>query len=61
MRIGVDQHAGRAALLGEIDLDAAEVGAVADQDDLAMQVDVLSGEIVEVLAAVRSWRRPPRR
>ncbi len=51
MRVGVDEHAHGATLLGEVDLDAAEVGAIAHQNDLAVQVDVLGGEMVEVLQA----------
>ena len=51
LRVGVDEHAGGAALLGDVDLDAAEVGAVASDDDLAVQVDVLGGELIEVFEA----------
>ncbi len=51
MRVGVDEDAGGSALLGDIDLDAAEVGAVAADDDFAVEVDVLSGELVEVFEA----------
>ena len=51
LRVRVDEYAGGAALLGEIDLDAAEVGAVADEDDFAVQVDVLGGELIEVFEA----------
>ena len=51
LRVGVDEHADGAALLGEVDLDAAKVGAVADDDDFAVQVDVLGGELIEVFEA----------
>jgi len=48
LRIGVEQHARRAALLGQVDLDAAEVSAVADKNDFAAQIDVQGGDVVEV-------------
>ena len=38
-------------LLGEINLDAAKVGAVAAEDDLAVNVDVLRGELIEIFEA----------
>ena len=51
LRVGVDEHAGGAALLGDVDLDAAKICAVAADHDLAVQVDVLRGEFVEVFEA----------
>ena len=48
LRIGVDDDAGGAALLGDVDLDATEVSTVAGNDDFAVQIDVLAGEFVEV-------------
>ena len=51
MRIGVDEHADCAALLGEINFYAAEVGAVAADDDFAVDVDVLRGERIEIFKA----------
>ena len=49
--VGVNEHAGGATLLGDVDLDAAKVGAVAADDNLAVQVDVLGGKQVKVLEA----------
>ena len=51
LRIGVEDDANGAALLGQVDLDAAEVGAVAADHDLAVEVDVLAVEFIEVLDA----------
>ncbi len=51
LRVRVDENADGAALLGEIDFDAAKVGAVAADDDFAVQIDVLRGEFVEVFKA----------
>ena len=51
LRVRVDEHADCAALLGEVDLDAAEVAAVADDDDLAVQIDVVGVELIEVFEA----------
>ncbi len=48
LRIGVDDDADGAALLGDVDLHAAEIRAVADDYDLAVQVDLLFREFVEV-------------
>ena len=47
--IGVDQHAGRAALLGDEDLHAAKVAAVANKNYLAFQVDMLGRQQVKIL------------
>ena len=38
-------------LLGEINLDAAKIGAVAAEDDFAVNVDMLRGELVEIFRA----------
>ena len=51
LRIGVDDHADGAVLLGEVRLDAAEVLAVADEHDLAVHVDAELVERGEVLGA----------
>ena len=48
-RVGVDQDARRPALLGVADLQAAEELAVADQDDLVLDVDPQLLEGGEVL------------
>ena len=49
--IGVDEHADRSALLGNVYLDAAKVGAVADEDNLAVQIDMLRCQLIEVFEA----------
>jgi hypothetical protein len=49
LRVRVEQHANRAPLFGQIDLDAAKVGTVAGDHNLAMKVDVLGGQLIEVL------------
>ncbi len=49
LRVGVDQHGGGPALLGQVNLDAAKVGAVAAEHDFAVQVDMLGGQQLEVL------------
>ena len=46
--VGVDEDAFGAVLLGDVDLDAAEVAAVADEDDLAFDADAQLGEFFEV-------------
>ena len=46
--VGVDEDAFGAVLLGDVDLDAAEVAAVADEDDLAFDADAEVGELLEV-------------
>ncbi len=46
--VGVDEDAFGAALLGDVGLDAAEVGSVADDDDLVFDADAELGELVEV-------------
>jgi hypothetical protein len=46
--VGVDDDADRTALLREIDLDAAEVAAVAGDDDLALYTDAEPGKLIEV-------------
>ncbi len=51
LRVRVDEHAGRAALLGEVHFDAAEVAAIAGDDDFAVQVVVLRVELLEVFEA----------
>ncbi len=47
--VGVDDDAGGAVLLGDVGLDTAEVAAVADEDDLAFDVDAEFGELLEVV------------
>ena len=59
--VGVDEDAFGSVLLGDVDLDAAEVFAVADDDDLVFDADAEFGELLEVGEACRSWRRRPRR
>ncbi len=49
--VGVDQDAFGSEALGEVDLDAAEGVAVADEDDLAFDADAEFGEAVEVREA----------
>ena len=51
LRVGVENDANSAALLGQVDFDAAEVGAVAADHDLAVEVDVLAVEFIEVFDA----------
>ena len=46
--VGVDEDAVGAVLLGDVDLDAAEVAAVADEDDLVLDADAEVGEFLEV-------------
>ena len=46
--VRVDEDAGGAVALGEVDLGAAEVAAVADEDDLTLDADAAVGELVEV-------------
>ncbi len=46
--VGVDEDAFGAVLLGDVDLDAAEVVAVADDDDLVFDADAEFGELLEV-------------
>ncbi len=46
--VGVDEDAFGSVLLGDVDLDAAEVFAVADDDDLAFDADAEFGELLEV-------------
>ena len=46
--VGVDEDAFGSVLLGDVDLDAAEVGSVADEDDLAFDADAEAGELFEV-------------
>ena len=50
-RVGVDEHALGSALLGDIDLDAAIVAAVAHQDDFVLDADAEVGELLEVREA----------
>ena len=47
--IAVDDHPGRAAKLGEVDLHSAEVVTVAHENDLALDVDVQVFELLEIL------------
>ena len=46
--VAIDDDAGRAAKLREVDLHATEVVAVAHEDDLALDVDVQVFELLEV-------------
>ena len=46
--VGVDEHTGGAILLRDVDLHAAEVVAVADDDDLALDADAQLLELFEV-------------
>ena len=46
--VGVDEDAFGSVLLGDVDLDAAEVGAVADDDDLVFDADAHFGKPLEV-------------
>ena len=46
--VGVDEDAFGAVLLGDVGLDAAEVFAVADDDDLVFDADAEFGELLEV-------------
>ena len=46
--VGVDEDALGAVLLGDVGLDAAEVFAVADDDDLVFDADAEFGELLEV-------------
>ncbi len=46
--VGVDEDAGGSVLLGDVGFDAAEVFAVADDDDLAFDADAEFGELLEV-------------
>ena len=46
--VGVDEDAVGAVLLRDVDLDAAEVAAVADDDDLVFDADAEFGELLEV-------------
>ncbi len=46
--VGVDEDAFGAVLLGDVGLDAAEVFAVADDDDLVFDADAELGELLEV-------------
>ena len=61
LRVGVDDHADRAVLLGEVRLDAAEVLAVADEHDLAVRRRRRACRAPRSPRAGRSWRRPPAR
>ena len=47
--VGVDQHAGGPALLGQVDFDPAKIRAVAGDDDFAVQVDMEVSKFIEVL------------
>ena len=51
LRVRIDQHTHRAPLLCDVDLDAAKVAAVAHQNDLAVQVDMLRRQQVKVFQA----------
>ncbi len=46
--VGVDEDALGTVLLGDVGLDAAEVFAVADDDDLVFDADAEFGELLEV-------------
>ncbi len=46
--VGVDEDALGSVLLRDVDLDAAEVGSVADEDDLVFDADAEAGEFFEV-------------
>ena len=46
--VGVDEDALGSVLLGDVDLDAAIVAAVADEDDLVLDADAEGGELLEV-------------
>ena len=46
--VGVDEDAFGSVLLGDVGLDAAEVAAVADEDDLVFDADAEFGELLEV-------------
>ena len=46
--VGVDENAFGSALLGDVGLDTAEVGSVADDDDLVFDADAELVELVEV-------------
>ena len=46
--VGVDEDAFGSVLLGDVDLDAAEVASVADEDDLVLDADAEFGELLEV-------------
>ena len=47
--VGVEEHADRSALLGQVDLHAAKVGAITANHNLAVQVDVPRRQLIEVL------------
>ena len=49
--VGVDEDAFGAVLLGDVDLDAAEIAAVADEDDLVFDADA---ELASLLKSARS-------
>ena len=49
--IGVDEDAGGSILLGDVDLDAAEIAAVADENDFAFEVDAEVFELLEIFGA----------
>ena len=46
--IGVDEHGCRPTLLRYVDFHAAEIPTVTDENDLAVEINVVIGQLLEV-------------